>query len=131
MRSPAKPPRCLEGQIVQLLGEPLGGRLCALLKATSPSIYKDQLRGAKSVLAAHQPISLGLIAVVCDKPRLTATALRDYLAAYTAHPERLTAPNAEACAPQSHPTSPAGASPLARYAGIGAANCGAVAHDLH
>ena len=36
----------LEAALVTLLGAPLGARLCALLKATSPTIYKDQLRGA-------------------------------------------------------------------------------------
>jgi hypothetical protein len=36
------------------LGDPLGARLCAPLKATSPAIDKDQLRGAKTVLAAQQ-----------------------------------------------------------------------------
>jgi len=48
----------LEAALVTLLGAPLGARLCALLKATSPAIYKDPLRGAQTVLAAQQPLRL-------------------------------------------------------------------------
>lgn len=113
----------LEVDIRGLLGEPLGGRLCALLKATSPNIYKDQLRGARAVLKAHQPLAAGLVESVCERPRLTATGLRDYLSAYAAHPERL------AAAPP--PASPPGASPLGPYAGIAPDNRTGVAHDLH
>ena len=119
----------LEEAISALLGAPQGGRLCALLKATSPAIYKDQLRGAKTVLAAQQPLRLDLVASVCDKPRLTATALRDWLAAYRAHPERLTGPDAAASTPP--PTTPPGTSPLARYAGIATARHDEVSHECH
>lgn len=120
----------LEAAINALLGASLGGRLCALLKATSPAIYKDQLRGAKTVLAAQQPLRVDLVAAVCDKPRLTATALRDWLAAYSTHPERL---NAAATASVSEPPPPSrpGASPLARYADIGAVHSREVPHECH
>lgn len=118
----------LEQAITILIGEPLGGRLCALLKATSPAIYKDQLRGAKTVLAAQPALCLDLVAAVCDKPRLTATGLRDWLAAYNAHPERLSGPHV---APNTPPANPPGASPLARYAGIATAHHDEVPHECH
>ena len=66
--------------------------LCALLKASSPKIYKDQLLGAKKVLSAHihqyGKIDGQLFAQLIDTPRLTATGLRDRLAAYQQHPDR-------------------------------------------
>ncbi len=80
------------------------------------------------MLAAQQPLRLDLVAAVCDKPRLTATALRDWLAAYATHPERLAGPDAAA------PTPPAprpDASPLARYADIGATRHGEVPNECH
>mgnify|MGYP003606609945 CR=1 FL=1 len=120
----------LEEAISALLGAPLGGRLCALLKATSPAIYKDQLRGAQTVLAAQQPLRVDLVAAVCDKPRLTATALRDWLAAYSTHPERLNA-DPTARVPQPPPAGLPGASPLARYADIGAVHPREVPHECH
>lgn len=118
-----------EEDLLALLGDPLGARLCAPLKATSPAIDKDQLRGAKTVLAAQPSLCLDLIAVVCDKPRLTATGLRDWLAAYSAHPERLTGPDAVASTPP--PTTPPGTAPLARYAGIATAHHDEVSHEFH
>jgi hypothetical protein len=42
----------LEAAIAQRLGEPLGRRLCALLKASEPRLYKDPLQGVNRVLAA-------------------------------------------------------------------------------
>ena len=118
----------LEGEIAAALGAPLGQRLCALLKATSPAIYKDQLRGAKRVLAAQPDVPEAVLERLCDRPCLTATALRDQLLAYAAHPERLDAPAAE---PPPHPLGPPGASPLARYASVGAERRREVAHELH
>ena len=44
----------LEHELQQLLDKSaLALALCALLKASSPKIYKDQLAGAKQVLAEH------------------------------------------------------------------------------
>ena len=120
----------LEAALVTLLGAPLGARLCALLKATSPTIYKDQLRGAQTVLAAQQPLRLDLVAAVCDKPRLTATALRDWLAAYASHPERLAGPDTVAPTPPP-PAHRPDASPLARYADIGATRHREVPDECH
>ena len=83
----------LEADILQLLGSGDNSRaLCALLKATSPGIYKDQLVGAKQILKSHLKqygdIDSQLFARLIDTPRLTATGLRDRLAAYQQHPNR-------------------------------------------
>jgi transposase len=118
----------LEAEIRSAVGEALGVRLCALLKTTSPAIYKDQLRGAKRVLAAHTSLPTEVLERVCVRARLTATGLRDYLAAYAAHPERLHAVPGEAPPPVGEPAR----SPLARYAAIGAERRGEeVGRELH
>lgn len=78
-----------ERTICQRLGDNYGSQLCALLRRTSPKIYKDQLVGAKQVLAPYQVLPTELLEHLCQRPRLTATGLRDYLAAYTSQPERL------------------------------------------
>lgn len=78
-----------EQAIHQQLGAHFGAQLCALLKRTSPRIYKDQLAGAQQVLAPYQALPEPLLVHLCQRPRLTATGLRDYLAAYTSQPERL------------------------------------------
>ncbi len=83
----------LEADVLQLLGRSQNSQaLCALLKNTSPGIYKDQLVGAKQILNAHikqhGEIDAQLLARLIDTPRLTATGLRDRLAAYQQHPER-------------------------------------------
>jgi hypothetical protein len=83
----------LEADILQCVGQAENSQaLCALLKATSPSIYKDQLVGAKQLLATHikqyGAIDAPLFARLIDTPRLTATGLRDRLMAYQQHPER-------------------------------------------
>jgi transposase len=127
-RDPAQAIGALEACIGQRLGEALGARLCARLKATEPKVYKDQLRGVRRLLEAQESLNLELIAALCDKPALSFTRLRDYLDAYSAHPERWIPP-----APSAPPT-PAPAptpSPLARYAAIAAETAAEVPHDLH
>ena len=84
----------LEAEITQLLDNAEHSKaLCALLKATSPKIYKDQLAGAKLVLGLHckrhGTVDAELLARTLDIPRLTATGLRDRLEAYQQHPQRL------------------------------------------
>ena len=103
----------------------LGRRLCALIKASEPRIYKDQLVGVKGLLSAHKDLDLTLIEPLCEKPRLSATLLRDYLDAYVAHPERL---QNESRAVQNQ--DPATVAALARYAGIGVA-IQEMANDCH
>lgn len=85
----------LEAALEQQLGESASQRLCALLKATSPKIYKDQLVGAKQVIATHTlhygNIGADLLERILTAPRLTATQLRAMLDAYQLNPERLSA----------------------------------------
>jgi len=81
----------LEHLICQQLGEPAGEQLCALLKHTSPRIYKDQLRGLKSLLERYA-MPPALLAQLCDRAQLSTTQIRDYLLAYQAHPERWQVP---------------------------------------
>jgi len=109
----------LEAVIAERLPQPLAARLCALLKASEPRIYKDQLRGVERLLQAHAPVDTALIERLCEKPRLTATLLRDHLDARAACPERLRERAEEiVIAPPDRVASGA----LARYAGIGAEN---------
>lgn len=84
----------LEEALETLLGHTASAvALCALLKVTSPKIYKDQLAGAKQVLTAHikqyGAIPDDWLARLLDTPRLTATGLRERLEAYRQHPERI------------------------------------------
>jgi transposase len=123
----------LEEELCQRLGEPLGRRLCALIKASEPRIYKDQLQGAKQVLGAHEDLDPTMITYLCEKPYLSARMLREYLEAYGAHPERLCTAFGPGVGADSRagPCKPPGAdTSLARYAGIGADNR-EVANDLH
>jgi hypothetical protein len=66
--------------------------LCTLLKTSSPKIYKDQLLGARQILNAYieqyGEINAQLLSRLIDTPRLTATGLRDRLAAFLQHSER-------------------------------------------
>ena len=83
----------LEADILHCLGHSENSQaLCVLLKTTSPKIYKDQLLGAKQILAAHcaqhGAIEPELLPGLIDTPRLTATGLRERLAAFQQHPER-------------------------------------------
>jgi transposase len=91
------------------LSEQLGGndsqRLCALLKISSPKIYKDQLLGAKQVIATHTgqygEINADLLERILTSTRLTASQLRDKLVAYQLNPGRLSAAQADQVAPES------------------------------
>jgi hypothetical protein len=126
-RDPAVAIADLEAAIEQRLGTASGQRLCALIKATEPKIYKDQLQGVKRLLGGYPALDPGLVAALCDKPAMSYTRLRAYLEAYSAHPERCGEPP---------PSAPSGAgtsasSPLARYATIAAANAPEGTHDLH
>ena len=82
-----------EDAIVDKLGGDYGSRLCALLKATSPRIYKDQLAGARRILGRHETLHDALMDRVLQRTRLTATGLRDYLEAYASQLERLQIPS--------------------------------------
>ncbi|MBV1777362.1 IS21 family transposase [Burkholderiaceae bacterium DAT-1] len=56
-------------------------RLLALIRHTSPAIYKDQLAGIRQILRQHQtPIEPEQLDWICDRPVLTATRFRELLA---------------------------------------------------
>jgi hypothetical protein len=73
----------LEQELQQLLDKKpdLALALCAVLKASSPKSYKDQLAGAKQVLAEHirhhGALPEALLRRLLDTPRLTATGLKE------------------------------------------------------
>lgn len=92
-RDKAQRIEALEADILQCLAHSDNSvALCALLKTSSPKIYKDQLLGARQVLNAHiaqyGEIDAQLVARLIDTPRLTATGLRDRLDAYQQSQER-------------------------------------------
>ena len=70
-------------------------------------------------MVAHAPVDIGLIERLCEKPRLTATPLRDHLDAHAAPAERR---GEQMAAMAMAPPERAGAAALARYAGIGTAH---------
>ena len=73
-----------EAAVRDLAGPELGPRLCAVLRAPSPHIYKDQLAGLLKVLApyAHRPDLADPLARLGGRARLTATFARDFLEAF-------------------------------------------------
>lgn len=83
----------LEVEIKELLGSVNGEHLCTLLKKTSPKIYKDQLAAVKKIISTHTKkhscVEPQLLERILTTPRLTATQLRDMLAAYQQYSERL------------------------------------------
>lgn len=118
----------LEADISGYLGKDAGSALCALLKQTSPRIYKDQLVGLKALLKRYEAPP-ALVSRLIDRPSLTATRIREYLEAYAAHPERFIETHTGA----RDPGIPSGSSDsgLTRYAGI-AQQCQEVDRDqLH
>jgi len=98
-----------ERAIGELIGASEGGRLCALLKATSPTIYKDQLLAAKRLLRAHGPLQPAFLERLLDRAQLTATGLRDLL---------------DTDKPPAPVPSPPVSSALSRYAGVTAGTQG-------
>ena len=115
----------LEVAIGQQVGQATGTRLCALLKATSPRIYKDQLVALKGLLTPHPELPQALWERLLDRPALTASQCRDYFEAYAADPGRFIDPP---------PTDPAPAATVGRglegYGTVTAADR-EVGHDLH
>lgn len=111
----------LEAALEQQLGDSASQRLCALLKASSPKIYKDQLLGAQQVIATHTlrygSIGADLLERILTAPRLTATQLRARLEAYQLNPGRLSAVTADQPVPDS-----SGA--LAHYAALNGQSTG-------
>ena len=79
----------LERQLTMQIGEMASADLSKVLKASSPRIYKDQLVGVIGLFKRHQPIAPVLLEKLCQRPRLTATMVRDFLQAYQDNPQRL------------------------------------------
>lgn len=79
-RDPAVRIDKLERALQSLVGTTATEALCQALKITSPKIYKDQLSGVNDLIKAHQPIAQSLLAKLCQRPDLTATIVRGYLA---------------------------------------------------
>jgi len=98
----------LESDVIHLLGgnERASQALCDVLKNTTPRFYKDQLRGAKQIITAHVKahgeisISAQLLQRLIYTPRLTATGLRDRLAAYQQGREQNKTPITENTPPE-------------------------------
>jgi len=111
-----------EQAIEARIGSDYASRLCALLKVTSPKIYRDQLVGAKDILSQYEALPVDILDRVLSRSQLSATALRDCLEVYTANSERV-ALECVAQAP-STPSHPA----LAHYAGLSKLE---QRHELH
>lgn len=88
-----------EARLRQLAGDIAGRQLCVLLKQTSPKIYKDQLHAVIDILAPLDDIDQRLIDRLVDRPRLTATQLKDYVEAYRHNPAGFDRPQDEHQAP--------------------------------
>lgn len=71
----------LEATIQDRLGQVVGERLCRVLKATSPRIYKDQLVAVRRLLNQPEGIDPELIERLSRRAELTATTLKRYLEA--------------------------------------------------
>lgn len=88
----------LEQDIHELLGKGIdtSKALCALLKQTSPKIYKDQLLGIKQILHSWQqqkgPVGDEILARILNRSQLTATGFKACLEAWQHHQEHPAAP---------------------------------------
>lgn len=88
-RDPAEKISALEEEVVERMGVEYGKKLCALLKATSPKIYKDQLKGV-TVILRQSTVSDEVAAWLCDRSRLTASQMESLLESRARHPNRFT-----------------------------------------
>jgi len=71
----------LEAAIQDRVGQAVGERLCRVLKATSPRIYKDQLVAVRRLLSQQEVIDRELMERLSARSELTATTLKRYLQA--------------------------------------------------
>ena len=78
----------MEASIEGRLGESLGARICKLLQATSPKIYKDQLAGFLKVLSKYPAPDMEVMNRLAETSRLTASKASEYLEAYRLSKER-------------------------------------------
>ena len=70
----------LEQQVVKQIGKAHGHTLCALLKATSPKIYRDQLSGILSIIKRLGVPDEAQIQSICQRSKLTARQFETLLA---------------------------------------------------
>ncbi len=88
-RDPEERIEALETEIVKQVGVDNGKQLCALLKVTSPKIYKDQLKGAALILR-RITLSESVVTWLCERSRLTVRQMESLIEARLLHPERFT-----------------------------------------
>lgn len=108
-----------EANIRDLVGDRSGRQLCQLVQQTLPKIYKDQLAGVIKILAKLDHVDEALIARVIDRPRLTATQMKEYVEAFEKNPDGFIRDDGEHHA--------ASADMLAQYAGLANRTHGEVA----
>ncbi|MDO9107207.1 MAG: hypothetical protein Q7U57_19870 [Methylovulum sp.] len=112
-------------------------QLCALLKATSPKIYKDQLVGAKQVLTEQinrqGAIPEAVLTRLIDTPRLTACGLKERLEAWRQSAGRSEDSDALSIQPSEQPTAAIKQEcPLARYRALNGHSTGqGESHAIH
>jgi len=78
-----------EASIRALVGESTGAQLCQFIKQTSPKIYKDQLAGVIQILGKLEYIDTRLMTRMIERPRLTATQLKNHVETFEKHPDAL------------------------------------------
>lgn len=125
-RDPAQRIAALEQTIEQCLPTEVGGRLCQLLKATSPRIYKDQLVGVRDLLRRHGPVEPDLLEALTQQVRLTASTVQRYLEAWQQAEVRGRKPDIVS-EPDAHSQLPASA--LQAYARLGRSTGQEVTHE--
>ncbi len=119
-RDKAQRMKDLEADLLDLLGNTEQSQaLCALLKTTSPKLYKDPLLGAKQIVSAYckhyGAIEPEYLSRLINRSRLTATGLRERLLAFQQNPERDNEPQAQQ---HTHDQINQGNRALARYAAL-------------
>ena len=73
-----------EAELAGLIGEEHGLSICHLLKATSPSIYKDQIFGMIKVLGPYRGKDGfdNAVSLLCKRSTLRVSFARDFIEAY-------------------------------------------------
>jgi len=125
-RDPAQRIAELEQAVAEQLPAEAGETLCALLKLTSPRIYKDQLVGVRDLLQRHGPVDAELLETLTQQTRLTASMVQRYLEAWQQARERGRAADTDT-APKTDDRIPASA--LQAYAQLGRSSGQEVTHE--
>ena len=126
----------LEQAIQELLGKEAAHSqaLCALLKQTSPKIYKDQLRGVKQIIRdwhqQHGAIDTDLMERIIQASRLTATGFKERLEAFQQQPERLQETATSSMIEHTATTTATNATALARYRALNGQSTGQGEHHV-